>query len=79
MISKSGKAQGQVVIRLLAWRVLGWVGLFQMGSSKTIFARRGPELQEASHALEPKGVRKCTTFFLNRKEHASINIKGQGS
>ena len=37
-----------------------------------------PELQEARHALEPKGVQKCT-IFLNGKEHVSINIKGQGS
>lgn len=28
--------------------------------------------------LEAKGLQKCT-IFLNRKEHESINIKGQGN
>ena len=37
-----------------------------------------PELQRASHTLQPKGLQKCAVV-LNRTERVSINIKGQGA
>lgn len=80
MIGKRGKAQVQAVIRLLAWRVLGWVG--GTVSDEVVKDYLCEEATSATRSQSCFGTKRSPKMYnvsVNRKEHVSINVKGQGS